>query len=79
MSQTPYERRLALAAFDARIRDHFRAADTLNKMIAAAAKERYFELGALHATLSPTYRDRDWPVRAMDPNDERLDVVFAAT
>jgi hypothetical protein len=56
MSQTPYQRKLSLAAYDARIRERSVVAEALNKMILSVAKGRYSELPALHRTLPPTYR-----------------------
>lgn len=55
MSQTPYQEKLALAAYDARHREKS-VAEKLNQMILTVAKGRYPELGALYATLPPQYR-----------------------
>ncbi len=57
MSQTPYQRKLSLAAYDARLREREVVAEALNKMILAVTLGRYLELGALHATLPPQYRE----------------------
>src|SRR5204863_440137 len=56
MPQTAYQRKLSVAAFDARVHDHLKAAGTLNKMIVAAENGRYVDLHAFHAMLPPTYR-----------------------
>ena len=56
MSQTPFQRKLALAAYDARVREKQVVADMLNRMILAAARGHYLAIGALHATLPPQYR-----------------------
>lgn len=56
MSQTPYQQKLALAAYDARVREKAVVADALNRMILAVTRGRYLELGAMHATLPPAYR-----------------------
>ena len=50
------QRKLSVAAFDARVHDHLKAAGTLNKMIVAAENGRYVDLRAFHAMLPPTYR-----------------------
>ena len=55
-SQTPFQRKLALAAYDARVRERAFVADALNKMILAVTRGRYVELGALHASLPLQYR-----------------------
>lgn len=69
MSQTPYQRKLSLAAYDARIREKQVVAETLNKMILAVTKGRYLELGALHATLPPNYRELVGPAPASPTDD----------
>jgi len=56
MSQTPFQQKLALAAYDARVREKEMVADLLNRMILATAKGHYLAIGALHATLPPQYR-----------------------
>lgn len=56
MSQTPYQQKLSLAAYDARVRGRAVAAEALNMMILAVAKGRYHEVGALIARLPPTYQ-----------------------
>jgi hypothetical protein len=56
VSQTPFQQKLALAAYDARMREKQVVADMLNRMILAAARGHYRAIGALHATLPITYR-----------------------
>lgn len=60
MSQTPYQEKLALAAYDARRREKA-VAQMLQQMILTVAKGRYLELGALYATLPPQYREMVGP------------------
>ena len=69
MSQTPYQKKLSLAAYDARVREKSIVAETLNKMILAVSKGRYMELGALHATLPPAYRDMVGPAPSNGSDD----------
>ena len=69
MSQTPYQRKLSLAAYDARIRERAIVAEALNKMILSVAKGRYSELPVLHRALPPAYREMVGPPPRMRSDD----------
>lgn len=70
MSQSPFQRKLALAAYDARAREKQMAVDLLNRMILAAARGHYLAVDALHATLPPEYRAMIGPAPRAREDDQ---------